>query len=412
MAEVVSGILSEPLDILGRLLAPEGKQNPYPLYEEMRVHGPVVTIAGVHTFITGYAECAQALREPRLLSTDAAVQDQRLQGWHEHSSWRWLTQNMLFSNDPDHDRLRRFFGNAFSARRVAEMRSLVEELAYDAVRHVATLGAGGQVVDLVPEFSFRFPMAVIGRLLGVPEADQLRFREAIGDITSALEPVRDLRELERGDAGMDLLAEYLTTLIARLRETPGPDLTSGWIKALNEDAEITEEELLANLMLLLVAATEAPQDLLSNTVRLALEQPAHAARLRENPEFVESFVKETLRFDPAVQVLNRVAAEDLDFFGARVTAHSPVTLLIAAGNRDPRRFDNPLMFDPARPDNQALTFSAGGHYCLGAALAHMSAEVVLPLLLRSFPDLSLAGDATFRVQVVQRGHEHLPVAIN
>jgi cytochrome P450 len=401
--------LADPLDIMGRLLTPEGKQNPYPLYEEMRAHGSLVDIGGAHLFATGYAECARALREPDLLSTDGAVQDGKMPGWREHASWRWLTKNMLFSNDPDHERLRRFFSGAFSARSVANWRPMVDRLAEDAVQHVAELGAGGGPVDLVPEFSFRFATAVIGELLGIPEKDQADMRGIIGDITTALDPIGDLAELEPGDAAMEQLAEYFYELVAQRRTAPGPDLTSTFVRARDTGGELTEEDLVANLMLLLVAAAEAPQDLLSNMVRLALEHPQYADRLRENPRSAAGFVDETLRFEPAVQALNRVAARDMWYFGVRVAEGTPVTLIIGAGNRDPRRFTDPGVFDPDRPDNQPLTFSAGAHYCLGAALARMSAETVVPQLLRRFPELTLAEQPTFRNQLVQRGHDRLPV---
>ncbi|MCP9985845.1 cytochrome P450 [Streptomyces sudanensis] len=401
--------LLDPLEVMGRLLAPEGKQDPYPLYEKMRAHGPVVDVGGVHVFVTGHAECARALREPDLLSTDAAVQDARLPGWRDHASWRWLTRNMLFSNDPDHERFRRFFGGAFSARSVAAWRPLVERRAEETVRHVVELGADGSVVDLVPEFSYRMATGVIGELLGIPDQDQPGLRGIIGDITMTLEPIRDLEQLLPGDAAMEKLADYFGDLVARRRAEPRDDLTSAFVRARDAGGELSEEELVANLMLLLVAAVEAPQDLLGNMVRLALEHPEEGERLRTDPQAAPGFVEETLRFEPAAQVLNRVAARDLDFFGVKVAEGVPLTLLIAAGNRDPRRFTDPGVFDPSRQDNQALTFSGGAHYCLGAALARMSAETVVPLLLRRLPRMELAGPATFRDQLVQRGHDRLLV---
>jgi cytochrome P450 len=400
-------LVADPLDVLARLLSFEGKQDPYPLYEEMRSHGSMVDL-GSYVFATGYAECARALREPELLSTDGAVQDARLPGWREHASWRWLTKNMLFANEPDHERYRRFFTSAFSARAVLTRRPLVERLADEAVEHVAALAAVGEPVDLVPEFSFRLPMAVIGSLLGIPAADQPGMRALIGDITTALDPIGDLSELEPGDAGMERLSVYFYDLIARQRAAGDGTLTSDWLRACDADGPISEEELVANLMLLVVAATEATQDLLSNMVRLAIEYPGHGARLRDDPEAVaDGFIDETLRFDPAVQVLNRVAAKDLVYFGVPVAEGTAITLLIAAANRDPRRFADPELFDPGRPDNQPLTMSGGPHFCLGAALARMSAEVGVPRLLRRFPRLALAGRPTFRDQIVQRGHDHL-----
>lgn len=404
-----TGTLADPYEVMGRLLTFAGKQDPYPLYEEMRSHGALVDVGGAHVFATGYAECARALREPQLLSTDAAVQDMKLPGWREHSSWQWLTKNMLFANDPDHERFRRFFSSAFSARSVEGWRPAVERAADEALRHVAELGTDGGVVDLVPEFSFRFSIAIIGELLSVPEQDWARLRGIIGSITTSLDPIGDLRQLEPGDAAMEQLADYFYKLVSQRRSAPGPDLTSAFVQARDSGGELSEEELVANLMLLLVAATEAPQDLLSNVVRLALEYPSQAATVHADPRKAEGFVEETLRFDPAVQALNRVAARDLDFFGLRIAAGTPLTLLIAAGNRDPRRFADPGRFDPARPDNQALTLSGGAHYCLGAALARMSAGVVLPRLLHRFPGMALAGQPTFRDQIVQRGHDYLPV---
>ncbi|GAA3828781.1 cytochrome P450 [Streptomyces phyllanthi] len=404
--------LRDPLDIMVQLLSYEGKQNPYPLYEEMRAHGPLVDVGGAHVFVTGHAECAKALREPALLlSTDDAVQDQRLPGWREHASWRWLTRNMLFSNDPRHERLRRFFGNAFSAQRVVALREMVDRLSTDAVEHLARAGADGGTVDLVGEFSYRYAIGVIGELLGVPPEDQPGMRADIGAITLALDPIGDLSVLVPGDQAMERFAEYFYALVARLRADPGPDMTSGWIRAMDDGGEITEEELVANLMLLLVAATEAPMDLISNTVRLAVEHPDHHDRLRTDPEFTAGFVDESFRFDPAVQALNRVASRDFEFFGLPVAQGTPLTLLIAAGNRDPRRFTDPGVFDPTRRDNQPLTLSAGSHYCLGAALARMSVESMLPRLFDRLPGLALAKGASFRDQIVQRGHERLPVTV-
>jgi cytochrome P450 len=400
-------LVADPLDVLARLFSFEGKQDPYPLYEEMRSHGALVDL-GTHVFATGYAECARALRLPELLSTDAAVQDIRLPGWREHSSWRWLTKNMLFANEPDHERYRRFFTSDFSARAVLARRPLVEQLADETVDHVAGLAVGGATVDLVPEFSFRLPMSVIGSMLGIPAADQPGMRGLIGDITTSLDPIGELSELEPGDAGMDRLAVYFYDLIARRRACAGQDLTSGWLRTCDANGPITEEELVANLMLLVVAATEATQDLLSNMVRLAIEHPGHGARLRDDPEAAaDGFIDETLRFDPAVQALNRVAARDLVYFGLPVAEGTPITLLLAAGNRDPRRYADPEVFDPGRPDNQPLTMSGGPHFCLGAALARMSAEIGVSRLLRRFPGLSLVGQPTFRDQIVQRGHDHL-----
>lgn len=404
--------LTEPLDTMIRLLSFEGKQNPYPLYEELRAHGSLVRLGEKHWLAVGYEECARALRAPGLLSTDAAVQDLHMPGWREHSSWRWLTKNMLFSNEPDHDRMRRFFSSAFSAHSVSAFGPMVERLADEAVEHVGKAAAENGTVDLVEELTYRLPIAVLGELLSIPPQDQPGMEPIIGAITTSLDPVGDLGQLAPGDAGMDRLAEYVTDLVERRRAAPGDDLTSAFIRARDAGSDLTEEDLVANLMLVIVAGSEAPKDLLGNAIRIALQNPQYAERIREDGEFTARFLEEVLRFDTPVHALNRVAEEDQEFFGRNVTRGSAVTLLIAAANRDPRQFTDPDRFDPDRPGNQKqLTFSAGAHYCLGAALARMTAETLLPRLLRRFPDMAVVGSPGFRDQIVQRGHDRLPVTL-
>jgi cytochrome P450 len=393
-----------------RLLSFEGKQNPYPLYEELRAHGDLVRLGDKHWLAVGHEQISKALRHPRLLSTDAAVQDQHLPGWREHSSWVWLTKNMLFSNEPDHERQRRFMSSAFSAHSVSSFGPMVDRLSHEAVQHLEKLSADGAEVDLVEEFTYRFPIAVIGELLSIPEKDLPGLHPVITAITTSLDPIGDLSQLEPGDRAMERLHQLVSGVVALRRAEPGPDLTSAFIRAL-DGSGLTEDDLVANLMLLIVAASEAPQDLLGNAIRIALEDPEQARRITQEDSFVSKYVEEVLRFDPPAQALNRVAAEDLEFFGERVTQGSAVTLLVAAGNRDPKRFQDPQRFDPDREGNKQLTFSAGAHYCLGAALARLSAETVLPLLLRRFPEMRLIERPGFRDQIVQRGHDRLRVSV-
>ncbi|MFE5514278.1 cytochrome P450 [Streptomyces sp. NPDC056529] len=401
--------LAEPLDVMIRLLSFEGKQNPYPLYEELRAHGDLVRLGETHLLAVGHEQISKALRHPVLLQTDAAMQDLRMPGWREHSSWVWLTRNMLFSNEPDHERMRRFFSSAFSAHSVAAFAPMVERLADDAVRHVGELGAGGAEVDLVEEFTYRLPIAVLGELLAIPEADLPGLHPIIAAITTSMDPVGDLAQLAPGDAAMEELAAYVTDLVATRRAAPGPDLTSAFIRAL-DGSDLTEQDLIANIMAVIVAGSEAPQDLLGNAVRIAVGDADLARRLTGEPRFVDRYLEEVLRWDPPVHALNRVASEDLEFFGEKVVRGSAVTLLVAAGNRDPKRFADPHRFDPDREGNQKqLTFSAGAHYCLGAALARLTAETAIPLLLRRLPGLKVVGSPGFRDQIVQRGHDRLPV---
>jgi cytochrome P450 len=406
----MTGVRLAPAEALLTLFSREGKDDPYPIYEGLREQGPLIALSPQWLLLTGYEECARALRETRFLSTDAAVQDKVLPGWREHASWRWLTTNMLFSNDPDHERYRRFFTTALNPRSIERLTPAVEQIVDDLVDRFAGLVADGGPVDFMDEFAFRLPMAVMSALMGLPTDDPMRFRADIGDITLALEPIFDPAQLDPGDAAMERLAAFFTDLVARRRVEPTEDLVGSLVTAADATGELSERELVANFMLLLVAGTEAPMDLIGNAMGLAVRHPDQAAMVAADPALAAGLVEETMRFDPPVHALNRLAVTDLDFFGTPVAADSKITLLIGCANRDPRRFPDPDRFDITRPNNQSLTFSAGGHYCLGAVLARLQTEIAFPRLLARLPGLVLAGQPSIRDQLVQRGYDKLPLA--
>jgi cytochrome P450 len=177
-----------------------------------------------------------------------------------------------------------------------------------------------------------------------------------------------------------------------------------------DPAALSAEELLGNLTLLLFAGFETTTNLLGNGLRLLLDRPDHAARLRDDPGLVAAYVEEMLRYDSPVQLTSRWAAEEVELAGVTVPARSSVLLALGAANRDRRRFADPAVFDPDRPDNQPLSFGAGPHFCLGAALARQEAQVAFPLLLNRLPGLRLAGEPVRRDRMVLRGYQHLPLA--
>ncbi|MGI8312727.1 cytochrome P450 [Saccharopolyspora hattusasensis] len=397
MTDVAMG----PSEALAALFTPEGKHDPYPLYRALWELGPVVPLGPRMTLVLGYQECCAALREPDLLVTDAAVHQST--GMLEHSSWQCFTKIMMFSNEPDHDRLRRFAREAYSARRVATLRPMAERSCARLLARLSELDTGGPV-DLVSEFTFRLPMAVTGELLGIPEADRMGLRAAITACTTAFEPILDLDELRPGDAGMDVLLDYLGGLLRERRAHPADDLISSMVSERDATGALSDEELLASLVMFLIAGAQTPSDLIGNIVRLALEHP-------EATQDTSAFITESMRFDPAIHALTRSAARDLDLFGTRVAAGSRVLLVLAAANRDPRRFTDPGRFDVTRADNQPLAFGLGTHYCLGAALARMQTEVALPMVLTAFPTMALTRPLSYRDQLVQRGLARMGVTL-
>ncbi|SES48303.1 Cytochrome P450 [Streptomyces sp. yr375] len=404
----VTGPVMGPAEALSELFTPAGKHHPYPLYDALWELGPVIPLGPSGTLVLGYDEICTALRDPRFLVTDAAVH--RSTGMIDHSSWQCFTKIMMFSNSPDHERMRRFSGWAYSPRQVAERRDLAVKAAERWTDRLAALDDGGPL-DLVEAFATRVPMTVTGELLGIPEADRMGLRTAVTATTTAFEPVFDPRELAPADAGMDVLVDYLGGLVRERRRRPGDDLVSAMVRDRDADGAVTEEELVAGLVMFVIAGVQSPSDMIGNTVRLALEHPAEGRGMTTDDDLLAAFVTETLRIDPPNHVLTRAADTDIDFYGHRVAAGSRALLVLAAANRDRRRFTDPATFDLARKDNRPLSFGLGPHYCLGAAFARMQVEVAVPVLLRRFPRLALAAPPAYRDQLVTRGFARMDVTL-
>ncbi len=256
-------------------------------------------------------------------------------------------------------------------------------------------------------------IAVISALLGVPEEDQAWFRAMAADITLALEGITNMARLAPADAAMDELAEYFTDLIEARRRQPTDDILGDLAQVSAADAErLSHDELIGNLMLMLTAGFETTSFLLGHSLLLAFGHPAHAGRLRRDPDFAANYVEEVLRFEPPVQATSRWAGADLDIMGTEIRSGTKVVVILAAANRDPARYDHPATFDPERQNIQPLSFAGGIHFCLGAPLSRLEARIALPRLLRRFPRLSPAGDPVRRDTWVGRGLDHFPVTLS
>ncbi|ANN16115.1 hypothetical protein SD37_11025 [Amycolatopsis orientalis] len=389
-----------PSEALAKLFTPEGKREPYGLYEALKELGPVVRLGPKLVFVLGYDACAGALREPGLLVTDAAAH--RKTGMIEHSSWQCFTKIMMFSNDHHHERLKGFSRWAYHPRTISGLEPMISAKANALAERLATLD--GDSVDLVEGYSSRLTLAVTGELYGIPASDQIALRSVITDTTPAFEPIFDLRELAAGDSGMDVLVDYMATLAADRRKNPRDDLTTRMVREADATGAISTEELVAGLVMFLIAGVQSPSDLIAGAVRMALTEPDQF----QTGE-IESFLTEVLRFDPPSQVLTRIAGTDLTLDGVPVQAGARVLVMLAAANRDPARFTEPEVFKPRRAPNRPLSFGVGLHYCLGAQLARIQATVGLTTLTGTYPRMSLASEPRYRDQLVQRGLARLEV---
>jgi cytochrome P450 len=373
------------LELFNALISPEGRADPYPLYSQLREHGPLVGIGDGYFIATSYDAVDAVLRDPAFGVTDDGIFD---------------GGSLLSSNPPDHTRMRRLISGAFTARRVGGLHDAVTRLTTDLID---TMRAKGNSADLMTDFAYRLPVNVICELLGVPEKDREWFRPVARDYTAILEATITDEELAFATEAGDLIRKYFDHLVRVRRADPAGDL----ISALADSDALSEGELLSNLALLLVAGFETTTSLIGNGVRILFEHPGHLPQAAEN---ATAYVEEFLRYDSPVQLTSRVALAPTTVLGQRVQAGAFVLALIGSANRDPARFADPDRFDPSRPNNTALSFGAGAHFCLGAALARLEARIAFPLLLQHLPGLRPAGDPVRRPRLVLRGYESMPVA--
>ena len=401
--------------ILGALSTPQGRDDPYPLYAKAHALGPVAQIGDAWFLVSGYAAVNQALRNPGFgLGAAQARERQGLDG-AEHAALTLLGPSILESDPPDHPRMRSLISQVFTPRRIAALEPVVTEAVDALLDRLGAAGSGGAAVDFMEEFAFRLPVTVICDLLGVPPGDRDWFRPLAADLTTALEFTADATSLGPADAAAGRLAAYFSDLIAERRAQPRDDLVSALVAAHDaDDDRLSDQELLANLILLLVAGFETTTDLLGNGLALLFEHPETAAALRSGAVAVSGFVEEVLRFDSPVQATRRWALTDgLELAGTPIPSGSQLVLMLGAANRDPNRYPDPDVFDPARADSRPLSFGAGAHVCLGNQLARLEATVAFPRLLGRFPDITPAVGAarTRRDRLVLRGHQVLPVHI-
>ncbi|MCT2586806.1 cytochrome P450 [Actinophytocola gossypii] len=408
----MSAPVTSPLEAFEALATSAGRRDPYPGYEAIRAHGNLVRLKPGRLVAVGHAECARALREPKLLVQDGDSYDITFPSWRTHSSLRAFTSSMLYSNPPAHHRLRGLVNGAFTPPKVAQLRSVIEDMVDRLVDHVADAGAGGSPVDLIAEFAARLPIAVISTMLGFPERDQVWFRDIASTVAESTDGFTDPAALARADAAMDELSAYFADLLDQRRRAPADDLVTMLAQVHDAgDGRLSHDELMGNLMVLLTAGFETTSFLIGHGVLLALDDQRHAHRLRTEPDFAAGYVEEILRFEPPVHITSRWAATDVDLVGTPVPAGTKLVLVLAAGNRDPRRYVEPDTFDPDRRNSQPLSFGAGGHFCLGAPLARLEARIALPTLLRRFPRLAIGGPIQYRHRLVVRGLDALPITI-
>ncbi|MFI9603345.1 cytochrome P450 [Streptomyces sp. NPDC052043] len=387
--------------LLARITDYASRPDPYPLYAELREAGPVVRQGDGSYLVGTYHEIAALLHDPRMSA------DPRTRRETTH------TPPFLRLDDPEHHRLRtlamRPFGPPHSPGRVDAMRGEIDRIT----RELTESFRAGRQLDIVDDFAYPLPVTVICRLLGVPREDEPLFRAWSDAVVASADvrPEADSTETDQaGDQARMEMGRYLVNLAERRRDRPSDDMLSAFVNEPDPALRLTQEELAETAVLLLIAGHETTVNLITNGALTLLRHPGQLDRLRREPELLPRAVEELLRYAPPVQMRERIPHAAVDIAGTTLPPSASVVLVLASGNRDPKRFHEPDRFDPTRPDNQHFGFGSGIHLCYGAPLARVEAQAALGALLPHLGTARLVQDPPpYRQNAMLRGPRHLPV---
>jgi cytochrome P450 len=418
-------------------LSPEFRANPYPTFARLREQGPVVrvTMPGGHSIwvVTQYEAVVAVLKDNRFIKDPRKLtsEDRPVQLPGPLHQFEILSNNMLRRDPPDHTRLRALVAKAFTPRRIEQLAPRIQEIADELLDVVQDR----EEIDLIDSYAFPLPIIVISELLGIPVEDRDKFREwsdrlvnnlgqlllEEGQLRASSSPLTLLRRFapwrpERMQLLLTARAfiRYFRGLIAQRRVRPTNDLVSALVQVEEEGERLTEEEMISMLVLLLLAGHETTVNLIGNGTLLLLQNPAQLAHVRQNPAAMKSAVEEILRAKNPVNMVSRIASEDIILSGERICKGDRLLVAIASANHDEAVFKDAEELDVLRKDNRHVGFGQGIHFCLGAPLARLEGQIALDTLLRRFPEMALAVSPEalrWRPGFLLHGMQELPVKL-
>ncbi|GAA3213012.1 cytochrome P450 [Actinocorallia longicatena] len=373
-------------------------EDPYPVYERLLEEAPIYRNEELGFWaLSRHADVAGAFRDWEAYSSINGVA-------LDPSSWgpqAHRVMSILALDPPRHTRLRALVSKGFTPRRVRELHPRILELTKRYLEPAVEEGS----FDFVAEFAGKLPMDVISELMGVPESDRAELRRLGDMVVHREEGLNDVPP-----AGMEAaltLIGYYVDLVAEKRRKPADDLTTALTEAQIDGDRLEDKEIIAFLFLMVVAGNETTTKLLANSLYWAWKHGLTRDALH-NP--VDGWIEETLRYDPSSQQIARTVAQDAVYHGQKVEAGDRLLLLIGAANRDPRVFTDPSVYDLSRDTSQIISFGAGRHYCLGANMARLEAQIALAELSSRISDYEIDESAAVRVHSSNvRGFARLPL---
>jgi fatty acid omega-hydroxylase len=397
----------------------ENRANPYPFFDELR-KTPVARVANSIYAVTGYRELRTLAHDPRVSSDmshsplGAASPEAKAEADHMNAYGRG--KSMINSDPPDHDRMRRqairHFGPPHTPDLIPSMESGIQLLC----NQLLDKAKGKTRIDIVDDYAYPVPVAVICKILGVPLKDESTFHGWIHDFMAGLMDMGPEMATEEGKAraakgkeSAAALVQYLTALIERFVREPGESMLSKMVNDNGPDGPMAPKDAVSNASLLLVAGHDSTVNTIAHCVLTLLRNPGSLELLRGRPELIPGAIEEVLRVESAVQFFpSRSALADIEIAGTVIPKGSAVFLMYGAANRDPRRFPNPNQFDPGRRDNEHFGWGSGVHTCFGGPLARLEVNLALETFLRRVEKPRLVVDPPpYRQSNVFRGPKHL-----
>ena len=384
--------IGDPEEVVARILDAKRRGGLYPLYHRLRVLAPVhpTQVSGLPP---GCFVLTRFRDVDRVARSSSAVNDPRTAKVFDHDGtgkgafFRVMSHAMLFLEKASHDRVRRLVYKAFTPAAVAPLRALAQSVAHELIDRVESEGA----MDFVEDFAYPFPLRAIMRLLGLPRDAESTLESWAWDFARAGDPMSATPEIvARGNVAAVGFHDFFDRLLEERRRTPGEDLISALVMAEDDGVQLSREEAISTLVLLLQAGHETTADLLGNAMIGLFRHPGELERLRNSPRLLPKATEELLRYDTSVQMSMRLVREDIDLGPVKIPEGSIAVLGYGAANRDPEIFADPDRLDLDRNPTH-LAFSAGAYYCLGNALARTEIQVALGVLLERLPTIRAEG---------------------
>jgi hypothetical protein len=361
---------------------PAFRADPFPALAKLRATAPITRLFGAWR-LARYHDCVRLLRE---VPTSVRLPQKRQRGQGEGPARAGTEQFMLHQDPPAHTRLRKLVAKAFTPKAIEQLRAKVEKLAEELVR----CALDKVEIDIIADLALPIPATVTCEMIGVPVEDRDRLTQWTSQLTNLL--AADAMPRTVLDAAMlaqRTLGEYVVDLVAERRRTPKDDILSDLIRAEEAGDRLTPEELVSQTIGLLSAGFETTIGLIANGVRQLVLHPGELAKLRANPALIGTAVEECLRYDGPVMQTARVLREPTVFGDVTIPQGAEVIAMLASANRDPAKFPNAESFDVARHPNEHLAFGGGLHFCQGAFLARMEAQVAIGTLVQQTTVLEL-----------------------